>query len=90
MAGNDHRPPATEDLLLRRLRVIAGSFDGTRSPVATLSGTLCVDVELAAGARLALSGAEHEERALYVVSGEAALARLAQRPARHGGHSLGT
>ncbi len=66
----------------RRLRVIAGSFDGTRSPVATLSGTLCVDAKLAAGARLALSGAEHEERALYVVSGEAALGHELLAPER--------
>jgi len=57
----------------RRLRIIAGNFDGMRSPVGTLSGTLCVHAELAAGARLTLSGEEHEERSLYVVSGEVAL-----------------
>ena len=52
-----------------RLRVIAGSFGRTRSPVATFSATLCVDSELAAGARLALAP-EHEERAVYITSGE--------------------
>jgi len=57
----------------KKLRVIAGSFDGKRSPVGTLSDTLCVDAELAAGARLVLSATEHEERSLYVVSGAVAL-----------------
>jgi redox-sensitive bicupin YhaK (pirin superfamily) len=52
-----------------RLRVIAGSFGSARSPVATFGAMLCVDAELAAGARLALS-AEHEERAAYITAGE--------------------
>jgi redox-sensitive bicupin YhaK (pirin superfamily) len=52
-----------------RLRVIAGSFGRARAPVATLSATLCVDAELAAGSRLALPP-EHEERAAYITAGE--------------------
>ena len=51
-----------------RLRVIAGSFGTTRSPVATFSSTLCADAQIAAGATLALP-AEHEERSAYVLSG---------------------
>jgi redox-sensitive bicupin YhaK (pirin superfamily) len=51
-----------------RLRVIAGSFGETRSPVATFTSTRCADAEIAAGAILALP-AEHEERSAYVLSG---------------------
>jgi len=53
----------------KRLRVIAGSFETARSPVQVFAETLCADLDLAAGARLAL-GTEHEERSAYVVSGE--------------------
>ena len=51
-----------------RLKVIAGNFGATRSPVATFAATLCADAEMAAGTTLALP-AEHEERSLYVLSG---------------------
>src|SRR5215469_3940329 len=51
-----------------RLKVIAGSFGATRSPVATFAATLCADAEMAGGTTLALP-AEHEERSLYVLSG---------------------
>ena len=51
-----------------RLKVIAGNFGATRSPVATFAATLCADAEMAAGTTLALP-AEHEERSLYVMSG---------------------
>jgi redox-sensitive bicupin YhaK (pirin superfamily) len=50
------------------LKLIAGNFGATRSPVATFSATLCADVALDAEARLPLS-AEHEERAAYVLQG---------------------
>jgi redox-sensitive bicupin YhaK (pirin superfamily) len=53
----------------KRLRVIAGSFEAARAPVQVFADTLCADVELAAGARLAL-GVEHEERSAYVVAGD--------------------
>lgn len=66
----------------KRLRVVAGSFAGTRSPVGTLSGTLCVDAELAAGAVLALSAGEHRERAAYVVAGEIDLGGESYGPER--------
>jgi len=52
----------------KRVRVIAGAIYGVRSPVATLSETVYADVALDAGARLPLPP-EHEERALYLVSG---------------------
>ncbi|HEX4569793.1 MAG TPA: pirin family protein [Dongiaceae bacterium] len=51
-----------------RLKVIAGSFGATRSPVATFAATLCADAEMAAGTSLALP-AEHEERSAYLLSG---------------------
>ncbi len=51
------------------LRIIAGSFAGVRSPVATFMDTLCVDAALAAGARLPVTAA-HEERSVYGLEGE--------------------
>lgn len=51
------------------LRVVAGTLHGLRSPVVTSWETLFADVRLQAGAMLPL-GTEHEERALYVLSGE--------------------
>jgi redox-sensitive bicupin YhaK (pirin superfamily) len=65
--------PASEIPELREdgvtLRVIAGALQGLRSPVVTSWDTLFADARLQAGAALPL-GAEHEERAVYVVSGE--------------------
>jgi len=46
-----------------------GSLYGARSPVEMLSDTVFADVRLEAGARLPLD-ADHEERAVYLVSGE--------------------
>lgn len=54
-----------------KFRVIAGEFAGVRSPVGVLSPTLCVHAELREGGSLALNGAEHEERGVYLISGEA-------------------
>ena len=51
------------------LRVIAGSLHGLRSPVATSWETIFADVLLKAGATMPLD-ADHEERAVYVISGE--------------------
>lgn len=51
------------------LRVVAGTLHGLRSPVVTSWETLFADVHLAAGTTLPL-GSEHEERAIYVLSGE--------------------
>ncbi|HSD73929.1 MAG TPA: pirin family protein [Steroidobacteraceae bacterium] len=70
-----HHPAATLPLIERpgvRMRVIAGTAWGERSPVATFSKTLYVDAELAGGARLELAD-EHRERALYVADGRIAL-----------------
>ena len=70
-----HHPAATLPLIERpgvRMRVIAGTAWGERSPVATFSKTLYVDAELASGARLELAD-EHRERALYVADGRIAL-----------------
>jgi len=52
----------------KRVRLIAGSLFGVRSPVVTRSELFYADVELEAGARLQLQ-AEHEERAIYIVAG---------------------
>ncbi|HXV11005.1 MAG TPA: pirin family protein [Burkholderiales bacterium] len=51
------------------IRVIAGTAFGQRAPTPVFSDTLYAAVELATGARLKLPP-EHEERAVYVVSGE--------------------
>jgi len=50
-------------------RIIVGKAYGEHSPVATLWGTLFVDVTLAAGATLPVD-ADTEERAIYLISGE--------------------
>ena len=52
----------------KSVRLIVGSAYGARSPVATFSETLYLDAALQAGAVLPLP-AEHEERAVSVVSG---------------------
>jgi redox-sensitive bicupin YhaK (pirin superfamily) len=51
------------------LRVIAGKMHGLVSPVTTNWDTIFAEAHLKAGTTLPI-GAEHEERALYVVSGE--------------------
>jgi len=51
------------------MRVVAGTLHGLRSPVVTSWETLFADVRLRAGAPLPL-GTEHEERAIYILSGE--------------------
>ncbi|MEA2903879.1 MAG: hypothetical protein QOI12_1266 [Alphaproteobacteria bacterium] len=53
----------------KTVRVVAGSFQGRRSPVPTLSETLFADATLAPGASLPFD-ATTEERALYIVAGE--------------------
>jgi len=50
-----------------RARVLVGAAYGARSPVATLSPTLYVDVALAAGAQLDLPEPAGFERALYAI-----------------------
>jgi hypothetical protein len=64
------------------LRVIAGSMQGLASPVATTWETIFAEAHLKAGTTLPI-GAEHEERALYVVSGE-----IESGADRHGGERL--
>ena len=51
------------------LRVIAGAMHGLRSPVKTSWDTLFAEAHLQAGTVLPLAP-EHEERAIYVISGE--------------------
>ena len=50
------------------LRLLAGSFEGLRSPTRIFSDTLYADVAMAAGTRFKLAS-DHIERALYVVEG---------------------
>ena len=52
----------------KRVRLIAGSLYGARSPVQVFSDMFYADVTLERGARLAVP-VEHEERAAYVVGG---------------------
>lgn len=60
-----------------RVRVIAGELFGSRSPAATHSDLFYADVELHKGARIEI-GAEHEERAVYVVAGNIAVGSKSQ------------
>lgn len=55
-------------------KIIAGSFFGKQSPVATLSDLFYVDVRLQAGARLDVP-AEYPEQAMYVIEGQLDLGR---------------
>ncbi|MGH6769137.1 MAG: pirin family protein, partial [Xanthobacteraceae bacterium] len=64
--GADELPIVTEPD--KRVRVVAGSILGVRSPVPTLSDTLFAEAKLDAGATIPFD-AETEERALYVVDG---------------------
>jgi redox-sensitive bicupin YhaK (pirin superfamily) len=64
------------------LRVIAGSMQGLTSPVVTTSETIFAEAHLKAGTTLPI-GADHEERALYVVKGEIEIGGD-----RHGGEQL--
>lgn len=52
----------------KRVRLIAGSLFGMRSPVRTFSDMLYADIELQPGAKLPLP-AEHEERGVYLAEG---------------------
>ena len=56
-----------------KVRVIAGSAFGKTSPVAMVSDWFYAEVALAAGMSAPLD-ADHEERAIYVVSGEVEIA----------------
>ena len=56
-----------------RARLIAGRAYGAASPLRTASETLYADVAMRAGARLPVD-ADHEERALYTISGEVEVA----------------
>ncbi|MBX3248266.1 MAG: pirin family protein [Myxococcales bacterium] len=62
-----------------RMTVIAGEAYGRRSPVKVFSPTLYVAIEAPEGGELRLPE-EHEERALYVVAGEAAVAGSTHGP----------
>src|SRR3954466_8989074 len=57
----------------KTVRVVVGSLYGQRSPVATTSETIFADVTLKAGSTLPLD-ADHEERAIYILSGEIEIA----------------
>ncbi len=56
-----------------RVRVIAGTMLGATAPLKTLSPTIFADVALAAGAAVPLDDT-YEERAVYVLKGEVAIA----------------
>jgi redox-sensitive bicupin YhaK (pirin superfamily) len=65
-----HRADTLPDLEISgaRIRVLAGSAYGEKSPVRVHSPLFCVDVAMPAGCELPLPR-EHEERAVYVVDG---------------------
>lgn len=69
-----HHPAATLPTIERegvRMRVIAGTAFGQRSPVAVFSETWYVDVALTKGGQLEVPD-EHRERAIYVAEGRIA------------------
>jgi redox-sensitive bicupin YhaK (pirin superfamily) len=61
------------------VHVIAGTAFGERAPTPVFSDTLYVAVTLAAGGSIGVP-AEHEERGVYVVSGEVTIAGAAIEP----------
>lgn len=63
-----------------RARIIMGSLWGATAPVTTYAGTIYADILLEAGGAIPID-AEADERALYVVSGEASLDGEALPPA---------
>ena len=65
----------------RSVRVIAGTSFQKTSPVKTLSSLFYADAALQAGARLAL-GAEHEERAVYLLEGTVEVGGQSFEPGR--------
>jgi redox-sensitive bicupin YhaK (pirin superfamily) len=54
------------------LRLLAGGFEGLKSPTRIFSDTLYADVALAAGRRFKLAS-DHIERAFYIVDGEVSI-----------------
>jgi redox-sensitive bicupin YhaK (pirin superfamily) len=69
--GAEELPVVSDNGL--RVRVVAGSFLGARSPVPTLWDTLFAEATLAAGTTIPFD-AGTEERALYVVDGKVDIA----------------
>ncbi|HSM40146.1 MAG TPA: pirin family protein, partial [Afifellaceae bacterium] len=57
----------------KQVRLILGSLYGERAPVKTFSDMFYADAVLETGARLPLTN-EHEDRGIYVVSGETEIA----------------
>lgn len=64
--------PRIEDAGVRAV-IVAGSAWGKKSPVSVFSETVYVDITLERGATLEI-GKEHEERALYLLSGNIEIA----------------
>ncbi|HEV7317739.1 MAG TPA: pirin family protein [Ensifer sp.] len=56
-----------------KARVVIGDFEGAKSPVSVFSDTIYVDLNIAPG-KSAPFAAQWEERALYILSGEAIIA----------------
>ena len=54
------------------VRLVVGALYGARAPVETFTETFYADVSLDAGARLPVD-AEHEERAVYIMTGSVAI-----------------
>jgi redox-sensitive bicupin YhaK (pirin superfamily) len=74
--GFEHQPQAALPVVEaegKRVRLILGAAYGERAPVSTFSEMVYADAELAAGARLPLPD-NHEDRAIYVLSGEIEIA----------------
>lgn len=71
--GFHHHPAASLPSIERDgalMRIIAGRSYGAESPVRVFADTLCVAIDLAADAAITIDDG-HDERALYVLDGEA-------------------
>jgi len=74
--GFEHLPKSTLPTVSETgvdLHVIAGTAFGQRAPTPVFTDTLYVSVKFASGGRLSVPP-EHEERAIYVVSGDVTVA----------------
>lgn len=77
--GFEHQPKDALPFLEgegKQVRLILGSLYGERAPVKTFSDTFYADVALEAAARIPLPN-DHEDRGIYVVSGEIEIGGIA-------------
>jgi redox-sensitive bicupin YhaK (pirin superfamily) len=80
-AHHDHAALPVIDDRDKTVRLIAGRLYGKKSPVVTFSDMFYAHAQLAPGARLPLD-ADHEERAIYTLTGDIEIAGQRYAPGR--------